>query len=391
MKKHIKYSILLFLILLLSYSCNESKPEAHGHDHSKEHHHEEVVFLNSQQLKNLEIEIGSISQRNMGSYVLTNGMLEVPPQNEASVTAILGSNISSIKVIEGDRITKGQIIAYLSHPSIIDLQSQYITAWSKSRFLNKELERQKKLYDSKANSGKEMEFAISKQISSQASVNGLKAQLELLGISVLELEKGNIQSLVPVKSPIDGYIRSVEVKTGQYVAPQTTMFEIVNIDHIHADFMVFEKDIHKVKKGQKVKFTVESLVDVELNATIYSVGKAFEENPKAVHLHAEIENKQGFLIPGMYAQGKISISDNFEMALPEDAVAQYENEHFIFLAVPKKDGIEFKPLKIKIGVHDGNWIVISGLSEKLKDSQFAISKAYDLMAELKKEEAEHSH
>ena len=58
-------------------------------------------------------------------------------------------------------------------------------------------------------------------------------------------------------SPIEGYIRTVEVKTGQYVKPETEMFEIVNIEHIHADLMVFEKDMHKVKVGQRVKFNVE--------------------------------------------------------------------------------------------------------------------------------------
>lgn len=394
MKKNIPHSFYLAALTLCTFSCEETKQDDHTHNHSShsDHHgHEESVFLTKVQLKNLDLEIGELSNRNMGSYVLTNGQLEVPPQNEASVTAVLGANVISIKVIEGDKIAKGQIIAYLSHPTLIELQSEYIKAWSEFTYLDKELERQQKLYAQKVNSGKEIELAKSRQLSSKASMNGLKAQLELLGISAEDLEKGDIQNKVPVKSPINGFIRSVEVKTGQYVAPQTEMFEIVNIDHIHADFMVYEKDIHKVKKGQKVKFSVESLEDVELDATIYSVGKAFEQNPKAVHLHAEIENKQGLLIPGMYAQGKINISEENKLALPEDAITQYENEYYIFLALTKKGGIHFKPLKIKIDVKDDNWVGISGLDKKYLKSKFAISKAYDLMAEMKKEEAEHSH
>ena len=71
--------------------------------------------------------------------------------------------------------------------------------------------------------------------------------------------------------------------------------------------MVFEKDVHKVKKGQKVSFTIQSAPDTELTAEIYSVSKTFEDNPKAVHVHAEIENKKGNLIPGMYIQGKIQV------------------------------------------------------------------------------------
>jgi len=109
-----------------------------------------------------------------------------------------------------------------------------------------------------------------------------------------------------LRSPIEGFVQKVEVKIGQYVEPQTELFEIVNTHHVHADLMVFEKDVYSVKKGQKVRFTVQSIADTELTAEIYSVGKTFEDNPKAVHIHAEIENKKGNLIPGMYIQKEIS-------------------------------------------------------------------------------------
>tara|TARA_R110002096_G_scaffold135456_2_gene287345 strand:+ start:267825 stop:269024 length:1200 start_codon:yes stop_codon:yes gene_type:complete len=399
MKINIKLICIYIPLVLSTLACTEPSSQDHDHDHNHnreksdaEHHeHEEAIFLSQKEMANLELEIGELEERNLGDFVRTNGQLEVPPQNEASVTAFIGANLSSIKVIEGDKISKNQIIAYLHHPNIIELQSEYIKAWSASTLLDKELARQEKLFEGKVNSGKEMELAKSRQISAKAELNGLKAQLQILGISEENLEKGQIQNQIPVRSPIDGYIRKVEIKTGQYVEPQTTMFEIVNIDHIHADFMVYEKDIHKVKKGQKVIFTVESLPNKELNATIYSVGKAFETNPKAVHLHAEIENKQGLLIPGMYAQGKIALTEESYFCLPEDAITEYENKFFIFLAEPKNKGMEFKALEIKIGLKDGNWLAVLNPTEKLKNSKIAISKAYDLMAELKKSEAEHSH
>lgn len=397
-KTNLKFTAFALIMIFLN-SCGDPELQDDHQDHHKhhdhsetgEHHESNVVVLSKIQLENLDLKLGEIAERNIGEYVLTTGQLEVPPQNEASVTAILGSNVSSIKVIEGDKISKGQIIAYLSHPNIIHLQSSYIKAWSEFNQLDKELIRQTKLHSKKVNSGKELEIASAEQMSAKAQMNGLKAQLQMLGVGIVELEKGHIQKQIPVKSPIDGYIRSVAIKTGQFVNPQTEMFEIVNIDHIHADFMVFEKDIHKVKKGQKVIFSVESLPETELNATIYSVGKAFEQNPKAVHLHAEIENKQGVLIPGMYAQGKICLNERMEFALPEEAVAEYNNEYFVFLAIQKKEGMEFKPLKIKISSLDDSWIGLVDLDSKYRNEKFALTKAYDILAEWKKEEAEHSH
>jgi cobalt-zinc-cadmium efflux system membrane fusion protein len=111
-----------------------------------------------------------------------------------------------------------------------------------------------------------------------AEVKGYEAQLKQLSLNVKKVQGGDIYQYVPVVSPIDGYIEKVEVQIGQYVDPQTEMFMIVNTDHIHADLMVFEKDVHKVKKGQEIAFTVESIPGTTLSAKIYSVGKQFEQN-----------------------------------------------------------------------------------------------------------------
>ena len=80
-----------------------------------------------------------------------------------------------------------------------------------------------------------------------------------------------IYQRVALRSPIQGSVEKVEVKTGQYVEPQTDLMEIVDTHHVHADLMVFEKDVYKVKEGQTVRFNVQSIPGKELTAEIYSV------------------------------------------------------------------------------------------------------------------------
>src|SRR5699024_3372106 len=109
------------------------------------------------------------------------------------------------------------------------------------------------------------------------------------------------------------------------------LFEVVGNSHIHADFMVFEKDIYKVKEGQKVYFTVSNTPQKRLMATIYSVGKTFEKGPKAVHVHAKIEGETGQLIPGMYVQGRIAVSSRSSAALPAAAIVGEGKESYIFV------------------------------------------------------------
>jgi cobalt-zinc-cadmium efflux system membrane fusion protein len=400
MKINIKSVFLLLTLGLLIASCGGGDDHA-GHDHGESGHeehgdeHEEEVHFSEQQFASLNMKIDSLRYRNINSYVQANGQLEVPPQNEAIVTAVIGSNVKSIKVIEGDKIKKGQVLAYLSHPDLISVQTEYASNWNQLAYLKEEYERKKKLYEDNVGSGKEYQKSKSAYFSMKSQVSGDESKLRLLGISPKKIQEGIIYDQVAVTSPISGHVRTVEVKTGQFVQPEKELFEIVNIEHIHADLMVFEKDMHKVKEGQRVTFTTESAPGKELEATIYSVGKAFEQDPKAIHLHAEIENKQGLLIPGMYINGRIIAEDVRTYALPESAVVREGDKYFIFTAKKEQDNGEiewaFQPVEVNVGGIDNGWIEIKLLQELSIGTQLAYNNAYYIMAEMKKGEAEHTH
>ena len=395
-------SIALLVIGLVLTSCRDKQQQVeHNHDHNKRQtkdhrykHKEEYaeeIHLSSKQFAVLDIKMGKLTKKNIGEYIEANGKLEVPPQNEATVTAIIGANVAEIKVIEGDKVSKGQVLAYISHPELIQLQTDYLESYAQYQFLEKEFLRQQKLYAEKVNSGKSFQKIEADYLSAKGKLAGYKAQLKLLELNVNKIEEGEIYQRIPVKSPISGHIRTVEVKTGQYVDPQTEMFEIVNVDHIHADLMVFEKDAHKVSKGQTVVFTTQSMPGKELEATIYSVGRSFEENPKAIHLHAEIENEKGGLIPGMYVTGRILTKEAENYALPDEGVILEEDQHYIFIAQKEGDEWALKPLRVEVGNSSGGWTEVLLPDNFSDDSQVAFNKAYYLMAELKKGEGGHSH
>ncbi len=401
MKYLINFSLLVAVVMLTA-SCgdSESHTEEDGHNHGSEGGHEEgeveEVHITLQQFTAMEMKIDTISLRNMESYVDANGQLEVPPQNEAAVTAIIGGNVRSIKVVEGDKVRRGQVLAYLSHPDMIILQTEYASSWSQLQYLKSDYERQKKLYEEKVGSGKALEKIKSEYLSMKSRVLGAETQLRLIGLNTKKIREGKFYTNVPIVSPINGHIRLVEVKIGQYVQPHTEMFEIVNIGEIHADLMVFEKDMYKVKPGQKVKFKVQSSSQGEMNAVIYSVGKAFEQNPKALHLHAEITGSKENLIPGTFINAQISVDNTQCLSIPEAGVVKEGDGHYIFLA--EKENAEdensewsFTPMKVILGVKENGWVELKLLEPLPSNTQIAQNNAYYLMAEMKKGEAEHTH
>jgi cobalt-zinc-cadmium efflux system membrane fusion protein len=409
MNKQIIY-ILAAVIMITAISGCGSKSEgtsnkAHqeegaghaegGHDEEGEEEAMGEVHLSNLKFQSLSMEVDTMPVRSLSGVIEANGQLEVPPQHEATVTAILGANVTSIKVIEGDQVNKGQVLAYLSHPNLVNLQTGYIRSYSRLQYLEKELQREKRLFEEKVGSGKSYQEIQADYQSMKGEVKGYEAQLRQLNLNLDKLKTGNIYQYVPVISPIDGFIEKVKVQVGQYVDPQKEMFMIVNTNHIHADLMVFEKDVHKVKKDQKISFTVESVPGSQLTAKIYSVGKKFEQNPKAVHVHAEIDQKKDYLIPGMYINAKIQQQGFAVKSLPESAIIEEAGKTYIFIGEKhQEDGKTewaFKAVEIRTGITEDGWVEIKLLEPLPNGTQIAWNNAYYLISEMKKSQTSHSH
>jgi len=408
MKKYVLYLLApLLLIIFLFIGCNgqatDNNKGSKKEDIHKESNHEEhsgeglsAVHLSALKFNSLDIKVDTLPTRSLSGVVDVNGRLALFPQNKAMVTAILGANVTAIKVIEGEKIKKGQVLAYLSHPNLTNLQTAYIRTYNQMQYLEKEFERQGKLYDEGVSSGKNFQQTQANYRSIKGEAKAFETQLKQLSINVRKVREGNIYQYVPVVSPIDGNIAKVLVQIGQFVNAQAEIFRIINIDNIHVDLMVFEKDINKVREGQKVTFVVQSVPGKTLSAKIFAVGKNFEQNPRIVHVHAEIDQEEPFLIPGMYINGKIHTESTSVIALPEEAIVVEEGKYYIFLAETyQNDDSEtewiFTPVEIRIGTSVEGWVEINLLQPLPDATQVAWDNAYYLISEMKKSETSHEH
>lgn len=409
MKKYIIKLFTLFIATSFFIACNggggeegaqeEQAAEEGGHEEEGGHAEEGgmgEVHLSELKFNSLGIEIDTLPTRPLSDVIEATGQLEVPPQYEATVTAVIGANVTAIEVIEGEEVRKGQVLAYLSHPNLTKLQTDYMTAYNRMQFLEKEFERQQRLYEEEVGSGKLFQQARADYRVVQAEVKGLESQLRQLNLNVANIREGNIVENIPVVSPIEGSIEDVTVQVGQYVDPQTELLEVINAEQVHADLMVFAKDVYKIKEGQKVLLEMESVPGKTYTAEIFSVGKKFEQNSRAVHVHAEIQEDSENLVPGMYINGRIVTGAGTEVtALPEEAVIEEEGKSYIFIAQQHEENGEtewsFKPVEVMTGEKNEGWVEIKLLQPLPEGAQIAWNSAYYLISEMKKSQTSHGH
>ena len=388
-------------------SCNDAPKSELGHneiigapkankDEVKVHVEEEgIVELTTQQIETIGLKMKTLEERDLGNNIKVTGTLELFPQDKANISPFVGGNVKSINVIEGDQVKKGQILAYLEHPDIISIQQKFQEKNDDLVFLKQDFERKKTLYDKGVSSGKEFQMAQSKFRSTTSSVNALRSKLKLLGLNTDEIAKGQIFSATPITTPISGFVDEVMVNLGDYIAPQTKMFTVSDNSKLHVDLIVYEKDINKVKLGQKIFFTVASKPNEILKAKVHSIGKTFETNPKAVHIHADMNNKNGDLLPGMYVEGRIVQGEKMGYAVPEAAIIKEGEQSFIFILDEdeemEKNKMKFKMIPVTVGITDLGFVEVSIPAEVSKKVKVVTKGAYNLSSEMVKGELEHGH
>ncbi len=336
--KNLKIVITIIATAMFFGSCGsdatsgkEEGHDEHGGGGHEEHENESTVTLTAEQMKSIKMQLGSIEKKQLTASLKANGILKVPNQNKASATSLLGGVVKTILVQPGNTVTKGQTIATIGNTAFIILQEEFLTVSAKTDLAQIEFERQKELNKGNAGSLKMVQ-------QSEAEIKGLKArksslqkQLELIGINPATLTSDNISSVLNITSPISGAVSSVLVNIGSNIDANTNIAEIVDNSQLHLDLYVYEKDLTKLKEGQTIHFTLTNNAGKEYDAKVYGISNTFEENTKAIAVHAQVEGDKTGLIDGMSITALVSLENPTVDAVPTDAIVSLQGQDFIFV------------------------------------------------------------
>lgn len=399
-----KYHIIIYTLLLLGTACNTShttddhEDDSHGHeedDHGHEEEEEEgIVELNSTQLKKINLQLGALESKNLKSMLKVNGQMELPPQNQADVSAIAPGRITKIHVKPGQFVKRGAILASLQNPDFIEWQQGYLETKGELIFLEKELVRQQDLVRKEIAPEKQLDQVQSQYAIASARLKGLETRLKTIGLPIPQDASADFTSYNNVSSPIAGYIREIKVNTGTYVSTQQALFEIVDNHHLHLDLTVFEKDIAYISKGQKLLFSLQSNPKEIMEAQVFAIGKALDEELRAIKVHAEMVSDKPTVLPGMYVEARIILEDQSVPALPEEAITVDKGLRYIFVKDHVDgDHVAFRKVQVITGAQDFGYVEINPLEELAENTEVVTEGAYFLMAESKKGEegGGHSH
>ncbi|THD66740.1 efflux RND transporter periplasmic adaptor subunit [Robertkochia marina] len=379
MKHASTYLKFLFISLLIA-GCKTTEEDSAAQNESTSPPASTITVSRSQFESN-QMQLAPVVMTSTAEEVRATGVIDVPPENRASVSPVMGGYVTHTPLLVGNKVNKGASLLTLENPEYVKLQQQYLEERESLKYLKEEYERHKELLKEKITSKKNYLRAESTYLATRSRVYGLEKQLQILGIKTDRLEPENITTEISLTAPISGSITEIHIAKGDYLQPSETAMEIVNNDHLHLELNVFEKDILKVQEGQEIEFRIPESSDKSFRAEVYLKSNALSEN-RTIRIHGHIpDSLRNVMVVGMYVEAVILTGDKAENSLPsvpEEAIIEKDgNYYLLFLENETADEYIFRKQAVSPGQTRNGLTSLEGLA--IEEGARVLSKgAFDI-------------
>ena len=384
-----------------AFFAKQTGSEAHAHE---EHEHEEVDYdhipLTAKQVSTVDLKMGEAVEREMDATIEAKGSLVLRAQAMGDVASLMGGIVKSIFVKEGQLVHRGQVVATVENTDVVSLQREYYSAAKECELAKADLERQLLLSRQGAGVKRTLQQTRKDYQVAHANLLGIGRQLAQMGISTSAVAKGKFTTAFPLRAPISGVVSQLTASLGSYADMQTPLMKIRNTQAVECDLNVFEKDLAKVKVGNRVTFSLTNQPGVKLSGTVYGMNQYFNDGSKSVAVHVKMDDaslktsriNHIKLFDGMYVSGQIATGSQRCLALPSEAIVSTDGKQYVFAlnGEPKKGEYSFSRHEVSTGVTDGGFTEVK-LCDHLKAGKKIVTDNAFYLASLTGEHGEHAH
>jgi membrane fusion protein, multidrug efflux system len=291
--------------------------------------------------KVVNVAVTEVTPKVFKHYIEVQG--KVDGDENVAVSARGAGIVLSINVDEGQKVTKGQLLAVLDaqvlYASLADMENQL-------SFVADIYDRQKNLWDQKIGSEVQYLTAKNNKESLESKIKTLKDQIAMSKIT----------------SPIDGTVEEIPIKLGQSVMPGLTTFRIVNFNKIKVVADVAEAYSPKIKTNDSVLVYFPDF-EQEIATRLSFTSKYINVINRTFTIEAQLKPMKQEVRANMVAVLKINdYKANDAITVPANVVQKSLNEYYVYLAVDDKGKKLAKKQTVTLGLNYNGLIeVLSGL------------------------------
>lgn len=302
----------------------------------------------------LQDDLIIVEPRNLERVLPLTGSLA--PLTEATVKAKVAGELVAVTAREGESVQQGQVLARIDltevQARVAAREADVQAAKAQLIWAEKNRGQQKALLD--------------KSFISQSAFDNIQSNYD---VAAARLRAAEAELVVARKSlgdavlvaPFSGIVSLRHAQPGERVALDAKVVSIVDLSRLQLEAPVPPVAIGQVRVGQAMNFRVEGFGEREFAGRIERINPAATAGSRSISVYAVIDNREGLLRGGMFAQGALTLSHiDGALAVPASAVREEIGQTFVYAI---EDG-RVKKRNVKVGPPDaaGRVQVLEGLA-----------------------------
>lgn len=272
----------------------------------------------------------------------------------------------------GQRVAPGGVLAVLASPEFGAAQADTARAQADAQLSQKQLARQRELFEAGVVARKELEQAEADHARAQAEVARAQSRTALYGSA------GAVDQQLALRSELSGVVVERNLNPGQELRPDSggnpPLFVVSDPTSLWVQIDAREADLADLQPGKIVRLQITSMPELRVQATVRAVTDQIDPLTRTLKVRAEVANPQRLLKSEMLAKAVYERQVRGAVAVPATAVFLRGSQHYVF--VQSAPGV-FEPRDVKV-FHEGAQTVLLG--EGLKEGERVVSQNGLLLA-----------
>ena len=275
------------------------------------------------------------------------------PENDATLRAEIAGAVVQTLVDQGQRVTRGQLVARIDDAGIRDValsaRSALSTAQANLEIAQRENERNEALLKAGAIAERNVEQSRTQVTAARSQLANAQA---LLASAQKQLENTRILA------PFDGIVSARPINAGDVVTPGTAIMTIVDPRTMRLEASVPAEALPSVRLGGTVDFTVNGYPNRRFSGRITRINPVADPTTRQVRILASLPNQGGTLVGGLFAEGRVSSEMRVAPVLPTSAV----DERGLRPTVIVLKGGRTQKAEVQLGIRDAATETVEGVS-----------------------------
>lgn len=391
--------ILITVLVSLAIWLSSKKTESEGRgydkgnaeqsdkDSSEEGHAKEgEIQLTSQQMVEQGLKVAVASTGLVEKLTTLPGKLVVNTDQQAHISPNFSGYIEQVNVALGQSVQKGQTLAVLIVPELIDQQANLRMAQVNLDLARKDYQREQQLWSQGISAKQDYQRAENAYRQAQITVQSSQARLNALGAS------GNNNGRFLIKAPISGVISKKDIVVGENVQLADQLFVIENLKDLWLEFNLPNTSNIQLQVGQILNFKTNGS-DQNYQAKVQTLNSQADLQTGRLQVRAKVTTQADVLRPNVLVNVFVTDAQaKTALRVQKKALQQVEGKPVVFVIESEEKGLvhlKAQPIEVGVSSQDGQWLeVISGLTEGQK---YIADGSFLLKSELEKDEAGHGH